>query len=179
MGVLVNLVQQNTDSVNKMTALINSLSAELKTENDASGSRNTQLSTQVQGLNDSVDELKTRIANLAAQLQGIQGQMQNVNTTTTPAGAPQPGNAMPQSAPPAGPPSPEGGQAALAPPASQAPPLDQLYEGGMRDYNSAKYTVSASEFADVIHFYPQDPLAGNASSTWAKSPTGRVNIRTR
>ena len=50
----------------------------------------------------------------------------------------------------------------MAPPASQAPPLDQLYEGGLRDYNSAQYTVSASEFADVIHYYPQDPLAGNA-----------------
>ena len=35
MGVLVNLVQQNTDSVNKMTALINGLSADLKTQNDA------------------------------------------------------------------------------------------------------------------------------------------------
>jgi tol-pal system protein YbgF len=44
----------------------------------------------------------------------------------------------------------------------QAPPVDQLYQGGLRDYNSAKYTIAASEFGDVIHYYPQDPLAGNA-----------------
>jgi tol-pal system protein YbgF len=162
MGVLVNLVQQNTDSVNKMTALINSLSSQLKTESDSSGSRNTQLSTQVQGLNDSVDELKTRIANLATQLQSIQGQMQNVNGTSPPMTM-QPGSAMPQGTPAQGPPSPQGGgQAALAPPGSQAPPLDQLYQSGVRDYNSAQYTVSASEFEDVLRYYPQDPLAGNA-----------------
>jgi tol-pal system protein YbgF len=40
--------------------------------------------------------------------------------------------------------------------------VDQLYQGGLRDYNSAKYTIAASEFGDVIHYYPQDPLAGNA-----------------
>jgi tol-pal system protein YbgF len=56
-----------------------------------------------------------------------------------------------------------GGQAAMpAPQTPQAPPVDQLYQGGLRDYNSAKYTVAASEFGDVVHYYPQDPLAGNA-----------------
>jgi tol-pal system protein YbgF len=156
MGVLVNLVQQNTDSVNKMTALINGLSADLKSQNDAGASRNTQLSTQVQGLNDSVDELKTRIANLATQLQAIQGQMQNVGSPAPP----QAGSGAPQAAPPpAGAPSPN---ASFAPAAPQAPPLDQLYESALRDYNSAQYPVAASEFAEVIHSYPQDPLAGNS-----------------
>jgi len=46
--------------------------------------------------------------------------------------------------------------------APQAPPVDQIYQGALRDYNSARYPVAASEFADVIHYYPQDPLAGNA-----------------
>ncbi len=49
-----------------------------------------------------------------------------------------------------------------APQMPQAPPVDQLYQSGLRDYNSAKYTVAASEFGDVVHYYPQDPLAGNA-----------------
>src|SRR5271163_1855176 len=63
MGVIVNLVQQNTDNVNRMMASVNALQTTLKMENDQRGSSNTQLSSQIQSLNDSVDELKTRIAN--------------------------------------------------------------------------------------------------------------------
>ncbi len=79
MGVLVNMVQQNTDNMNKMMASVNALQTTLKVDNEQRGSNSTQLSTQIQALNDSVDELKTRIANLATQMQAIQGQMQNVN----------------------------------------------------------------------------------------------------
>ena len=172
MGVIVNLVQQNTDSVNKMAALINTLSSTLKEESDASGSRNTQLSTQIQALNDSIDELKTRLTALTTQVQGIQSQLQNVNSTPPQAGgtgsqsgmAPQSGaapqtGASPQGAALAGP-EPQASAAVPAPPA--APPLDQIYQGGLRDYNSAKFTIAISEFNDVIRYYPTDPLAGNA-----------------
>ena len=79
MGVLVNLVQQNTDNMNRMMTSVNALQTTLKADNDQRGASNTQLSTQIQSLNDSVDELKTRIANLSTQLQAIQSQMQNVN----------------------------------------------------------------------------------------------------
>ncbi len=79
MGVIVNLVQQNTDNVNRMMAAVNNLQATLKAENEQRGTGNTQLSSQIQSLNDSVDELKTRIANLTTQMQSIQSQMQNVN----------------------------------------------------------------------------------------------------
>jgi tol-pal system protein YbgF len=155
MGVIVNLVQQNTDNVNRMMAAVNALQATLKAEGEQRGSTNTQLSTQIQALNDSVDELKTRIANLTTQVQSLQGQMQNVNglPAQQPGGAP-PGASMPANQGP-------GGQA-LAPAAPQAPPVDQLYQSALRDYNSAKYGIAISEFGDVIHYYPQDPLAGNA-----------------
>jgi tol-pal system protein YbgF len=150
MGVLVNLVQQNTDNMNRMMASVNALQATLKAENDQRGSSSTQLSTQIQALNDSVDELKTRIANLNTQLQAIQSQMQNVNGVPA-----QPGGAPVTQGP--------GGQAGMQMPQTpSAPPVDQLYQGGLRDYNSAKYTIAASEFGDVIHYYPQDALAGNA-----------------
>jgi tol-pal system protein YbgF len=154
MGVLVNLVQQNTDNMNRMMASVNALQTTLKTDNEQRGSSSTQLSTQIQSLNDSVDELKTRIANLNTQLQAIQSQMQNVNGIPA-----QPGGGS------GGPPVNQGpgGQAAMQmPQTSQAPPVAQLYQSGLRDYNSAKYTIAASEFGDVIHYYPQDPLAGNA-----------------
>jgi tol-pal system protein YbgF len=153
MGVLVNLVQQNTDNMNRMMASVNALQATLKAENEQRGSSSTQLSTQIQSLNDSVDELKTRIANLSTQMQAIQSQMQNVNGMPA-----QPGGAPPPNQGP-------GGQAGAQMPmqqAPQAPPVDQLYQSALSDYNSAKYTLAASEFGDVVHYYPQDPLAGNA-----------------
>jgi tol-pal system protein YbgF len=158
MGVIVNLVQQNTDNVNRMMTAVNNLQATLKAENEQRGTGNTQLSSQIQSLNDSVDELKTRIANLTTQMQSIQNQMQNVNgVPAQPGGAPPPGGGMALNQGP--------GQAAAPPPAMAtpaAPPVDQLYQSALRDYNSAKYNIAASEFGDVIRYYPQDPMAGNA-----------------
>jgi tol-pal system protein YbgF len=49
-----------------------------------------------------------------------------------------------------------------APPASVAPPLKETFQGGLRDYNAAHYQVAASEFQDVLHYYPMDDLAGTA-----------------
>ena len=118
MGVLVNLVQQNTDNMNRMMATVSALQTTLKTDNDQRGSSNTQLSTQIQSLNDSVDELKTRVANLSTQLQAIQSQMQNVNgMPAQPGGGAPPANQGP------------GGQAGAQMPMQQtpqAPPVDQL-----------------------------------------------------
>jgi tol-pal system protein YbgF len=158
MGVLVNLVQQNTDNVNKMMVTVNALQTTLKAENDQRGSSNTQLSTQIQSLNDSVDELKTRIANLNTQVQAMQSQLGNVNgLPAQPAGGTAQSPGPPVSQGPAGP-------AAAMPqaPMQQAPPVDQIYQSALRDYNSAKYTIAVSEFNDVIQYYPKDPLAGNA-----------------
>jgi tol-pal system protein YbgF len=158
MGVLVNLVQQNTDNMNKMMAAVNALQLTLKAENDQRGSSSAQLSTQIQSLNDSVDELKTRIANLTTQMQAVQSQLGNVNgLPAQPTGSPSPVVG----------PLPNQGPAAAMPQAppgamSQAPPVDQIYQSALRDYNSAKYTIAVSEFNDVIQYYPKDPLAGNA-----------------
>ncbi len=52
---------------------------------------------------------------------------------------------------------------ALCPrPVAQAPPLDQTYQAAVSDFNAAKYQLASSEFQDVIHYYPLDPMAGNA-----------------
>jgi tol-pal system protein YbgF len=162
MGIIVNLVQQNTDNMNRMMAAVNNLQATLKLENEQRGTGTTQLSTQIQSLNDSVDEVKTRIANLTTQMQAIQSQLQNVNNGAQPQQQ-QGGTPAPAIGP--GP----GGQAAMPSQPSQAmpvgpaaPPVDQLYQSALRDYNSAKYGIASSEFSDVIHYYPQDALAGNA-----------------
>ena len=106
-----------------------------------------------------VDEVKTRLAKLDKALQDMQSQLQNINTQPAAAqqGQPgQPGQAMTGPA--------MTGQPAQAPVQQQpqAPPVDQLYQSALRDYTSARYDVASGEFGDVIKYYPQDDLAGNA-----------------
>ena len=60
----------------------------------------------------------------------------------------------PENAAPAGP--------ATGPGTAQAPPLQETYQAGLRDYNAARYSVAHGEFQDVLTYYPQDDLAGNA-----------------
>jgi len=45
---------------------------------------------------------------------------------------------------------------------SQAPPLKETLQAGVRDYNAAKYELASGEFQDVIHYYPLDDLSGTA-----------------
>jgi tol-pal system protein YbgF len=160
MGVLLHLVQQNADSITRMTTQVNGVQQALSSQNE-----NQQLSGQMQALNDSVDELKTRIARLDTTLQAMQTQLQNVQSAPTGGGA----GAGP-AAEPAGPgstaggPPPAGNTAGSAPPSitNTAPPLQQTYQSALRDYNSAKYEVANAEFGDVVKYYPQDDLSGNA-----------------
>ncbi len=163
LGVLQHLIEQSNDNITKITQQMTALQAKVEAEG-----QNNQLSGQIQSLNDSVDELKTRLGRIDTTLTGIQGQMQNVSTP--PAGAAsQPPTSGAETAAPQG---PGGTSVPLSAPASgvtqpgpqaQAPPEDQLYQSAMRDYNSAKYDLATSEFADVVKYYPQTEPAGNAS----------------
>jgi tol-pal system protein YbgF len=161
MGVLLHMMQQNVDSISRVTTQVNAMQQAMSSQNE-----NQQLSGQMQALNDSVDELKTRIGKLDTTLQSMQAQLQNVQNqpaagAVPPAGtAPSGPSGMANNAPPAGnfAPSPAPADGANAP----APPLQQTYQAALRDYNSAKYELSNSEFSDVIKYYPQDDLAGNA-----------------
>ena len=165
MGVLLHLVQQNADSLARMATQVNGVQQSLASQNE-----NQQLSGQMQSLNDSVDELKTRIAKLDATLQAMQAQLQNVQSQ-------QSGAATPGAAAPLAPAGPAGGAAGgntlggntagtnnVPPPsaANTAPPLQQTYQSALRDYNSAKYEVANAEFGDVVKYYPQDDLSGSA-----------------
>ena len=162
-GLVQHLVEQSTDSVNQMGATVTAMQQKLNAQSDSTGGKLDSVSGQVQSLNDSLDELKSRIAKLDKQMQDIQSQLQNVQA--------QPGANPGTQQPSGGQPSPSDGgngsggapsTAAPAQPQAQAPPLQETYQGGLRDYNAAHYDVAASEFGDVLHYYPNDNLAGNA-----------------
>ena len=148
MGVMKNLIEQSADSVNRMNAAVTDLQNKMQGLSTDNSGKIDQLSSQVQSLHDSVDELKSRLAKVSKQLDDMQQGGQNL-----PAG--QPGmTAAPGGAPNAGAP---GGEMT-----SNAPPPDQLYNNALRDYNSGKYDLASQEFGDYIKYYSNTDLAGNA-----------------
>jgi tol-pal system protein YbgF len=189
MGVLKDLVQQNADSVNKMSLLIENLQKSLTTQQETSSAKVEQVSNQTQALNDSVDEVKARLNNLEKGLQAVQSQLQSINaalqnlqppTGSVPGASPSPadnptGVSQPQGQPLASntKPSPDiafptqqgpyaNAPAAPAAPAAAAPPIADLYNAALRDYMAARYSLATTEFAQVTHSYPSDQLAGNS-----------------
>ena len=173
MGVMKDLVQQNADSVNKMSATMDTVARSLQTQNEAQGGKLDQLSGQFQSLNDTLDEVKTRIAQLEKLTQDIQNQQQSItsgSTSSAPATPPQADSALPATPPTnndtAAPIARRGKLSAANPmaatPAAAAPPVDELYKAALGDYMAAKYSLSAGEFADVIRYYPDNSLSGNS-----------------
>src|SRR5437868_6770355 len=88
MGVMKSLVEKSTDSINKVAATMGDLQSTLQKQQTDSGSRVEQVSGQIQALNDSLDELKARLAKVSKQLEDMQAAQQNLNNpqTTTPGG---------------------------------------------------------------------------------------------
>lgn len=141
MGVMQNLITHSTDDVNELTQSVQTMQKALQQQNSDSQAKVDQVSSQIQTLNDTLDELKVRLAQTSKQLNDIQNQQQNV--------PPQP--AAPGEAPSA----PTG--AAL-----QVPPADVLYANALRDYNAARYDLAQSQFQDYLKYYPDTDLAGNS-----------------
>ncbi|HVP56317.1 MAG TPA: tetratricopeptide repeat protein [Candidatus Eisenbacteria bacterium] len=143
MGVLRNLVEQSADSVNKMSVAVGDLQRKAQAESSDNAAKLDQVSSQIQSLHDTVDELKARLAKITKQLDDMQQGGQNIL-----GGAP--GMAA----------SPGGPAAASAAPA--APPPDVLYNNALRDYNAGKYDLSSQEFGDYLKYYGTTDNAGNA-----------------
>jgi TolA-binding protein len=171
-GVMQDLAQQTADQAKQVTATVNAMQQKLNAEMDAINGKQDGLSGQVQSLNDSVDELKSRIAKLDKSLQDLQSQlqaMQSQQTQAAPGGMPQ-GGGQPGATPPGGAPSPNGpdqapgvGNNAPPPnPALQAPPLQETFQAGERDFDAGKFQVAQGEFQEIVHYYPLDDLAGTS-----------------
>ncbi len=154
--VIKTLVGQSSDSVNKLSATMSGLQKSVQDVQANSGTRLDTMSTQVQGLSDNLEEIKSRIGKLNQQLVDLQNSVQAIDarlaggTPSTPGAtgptgaAPSPINSMP--AAPSGPP----------------PSADTLYSNGLRDITSGKYDLANSEFQDYLKYYADTDLASNA-----------------
>jgi tol-pal system protein YbgF len=142
MGVMKDMITQQTDNVNKMGTAIQSLQKTLGAQTTDASSKVDQISGQVQALHDSVDELKARLAKVSKQLDDMQAAQQNITN-------PQPGATG----------APSGPGASSQP---QAPPPDALYNAALSDFNAGKNDLSSQEFAQYLQVYGNTDLAGNA-----------------
>lgn len=170
-GVIQHLVEQSADNANQVTAAVAALQQKINAQGETLTGKLDTSSGQTQSLNDSVDELKSRVAKLDKALQDIQAQLQTIQTQTAPQAQPAgtaPGGTAPAGSAPTVPTqAPNGGPSAgagqpTAPAANQAPPLEQTFQAGIRDFEAAKYRVATEEFQDILTYYPQDDLAGSA-----------------
>src|ERR1039458_5420818 len=83
MGVMKNLVEQDTDAINKVAAALNGLQQTLAKQQGDSGGKVDQLSGQIQALNDTMDELKARLAKVSKQLEDMQSAQQSLGAPIT------------------------------------------------------------------------------------------------
>src|SRR6266702_441394 len=149
----------------------------------------TLAATPAFAVNKDMVQLQTRMNALEKALQSVQSQQQSINAAlqnlnpansnpstpgTAPANAPSGSDQQPAQP---GPMADAGGKPSSyipfpthqgpprnqpSAPESTAPPVADLYKTALSDFMAAKYPLATTEFGDVIHNYPDDPLSGNA-----------------
>jgi tol-pal system protein YbgF len=159
-AVIKTLVGQSNDNVNKLSATMGSLQKSVQDVQANSGARLDTMSTQVQGLSDNLEEIKSRLGKLNQQLVDLQNSVQGLDAKISGGGVSAPATATPTSS--TGSPRPAGSSpnSSALPPG--APSADTLYSNGLRDITSGKYDLARSEFEDYLKFYADTDLASNA-----------------
>ncbi len=138
MGVMKSMMEQNTVIANKVSAAIDNLQSSINRQQTDRAGQVDQISGQIQALNDTMDELKVRLAKLSKQFEEMQAAQQSMAAQQT-----------------------ESQQKAQQ--MAAAPPPDVLYNNALRDYNGGKNDLATQEFNDYVKYYPDTDLAGNAN----------------
>ena len=157
------LIEQSSDTVSKLNGTMSSLEKSVQDVQANSGARLDTMSTQVQGLSDNLEEIKSRLGKVNQQLADLQNSVQNIDSRMAgggpvgaPSGAPANGGSNPPAAYNNSSASPNGS------PAGPPPSADTLYSNGLRDITSGKYDLARSEFQDYLKYYGDTDLASNA-----------------
>jgi len=161
--IMKTLIEQSNDNVGKLGATMSSLQKSFQDVQANSGARLDTMSTQVQGLSDNLEEIKSRLGKLNQQLVDLQNSVQGLDAkisgaTPAPATGAAPTSLVGTAKPIASAGSPSGSSVIPA----GAPSADTLYSNGLRDITSGKYDLARSEFEDYLKFYGDTDLASNA-----------------
>jgi tol-pal system protein YbgF len=155
--VMRTLIEQSNDTVGKLNGTMNGLQKSVQDVQANSGARLDTMSTQVQGLSDNLEEIKSRLGKVNQQLVDLQNTVQSLDAKVS--GGSAPSGAAPSTTPgSAGAPTPSSSPTASGP----APSADTLYSNGLRDITSGKYDLARSEFEDYLKYYGETDLASNA-----------------
>jgi tol-pal system protein YbgF len=161
--VMKTLVEQSGDTVGKLNGTMSALQKSMQDVTANSGARLDTMSTQVQGLSDNLEEIKSRLGKLNQQLVDLQNTVQSVDAKISGGGTSTPSTGVSNSgggvsSQPTGS-VPSSGAAAGGGP---APSADTLYSNGLRDITSGKYDLARQEFQDYLKYYGETDLASNA-----------------
>ncbi len=158
--VMKTLVEQSNENVGKLGATMSSLQKSVQDVQANSGARLDTMSTQVQGLSDNLEEIKSRLGKLNQQLVDLQNSVQSLDAKISGAApASATGAANPAASKPI---ASAGSSPSSSGVPSGAPSADTLYSNGLRDITSGKYELALSEFQDYLKYYADTDLASNA-----------------
>ena len=148
------LIEQSSDTVNKLNGTMSSLQKSVQDVQANSGTRLDTMSTQVQGLSDNLEEIKSRLGKLNQQLVDLQNSVQSIDARLAGGNPNGPPGGTPAAATP--------GAASAAPASSPAPSANTLYSNAYSDLNAGKYDLAWSEFRDYLKYFGDTELASNA-----------------
>ena len=160
--VMKTLVEQSGDTVGKLNGTMSALQKSMQDVTANSGARLDTMSTQVQGLSDNLEEIKSRMGKINQQLVDLQNSVQSVDAKISGGGGTPPTTGIsnpgtPISSQPTSSGAPAGGASS-----GPAPSADTLYSNGLRDITSGKYDLARQEFQDYLKYYGDTELAPNA-----------------
>jgi tol-pal system protein YbgF len=161
--VIKTLVGQSGDTVGKLNGTMSALQKSVQDITANSGARLDTMSTQVQGLSDNLEEIKSRLGKLNQQLVDLQNTVQSLDAKISGSGtavSPTASNlgSSGLGSQPAGGSLPPSGAA----PGGPAPSADTLYSNGLRDITGGNYDLARKEFQDYLKYYGDTDLASNA-----------------
>jgi tol-pal system protein YbgF len=147
-AILRTLVEQANDNVNSMKLTVEELRKATQRNLADNNARFDSMTTQVQALNESLEEAKARLAKVSEQVAQTQNIIQTLNAPPTP-GAEVSGTA----------PASPSGEAKLP---AGVPDADTLYNSGRSYYNGGQYQLAVQAFQEYLQYYGDTDRASNA-----------------
>lgn len=137
MGMMRQLMQQSTDTVNKLNVAIEGVQRSIQGTVVAQGAKVDSMAGNVQAVHDSLEDIRARLSKLSDQMAQMRSAVETLQAPHQQAG--------PAAVPGAPPPAPDG-----------------LYQSALRDLSSGNLPMALQQFQDYLRFYPDTDLAGNA-----------------
>lgn len=139
-AVMQNQLQQSSTQVTKLSSDLAALQHSIEVSVGNSGQKVDNVSSLIQGLQGSLDDVRARLDDLSQQMGKLQTAQQ-----TIPAAATESANNFGETGGMGTPPTP-----------------DVLYNTALRDYTSGNYPLSLQEFMSYLQYYPNTALASSA-----------------